>query len=134
MEYSFDNPTPTPVLLDSMSLRKNVILLLDTFFHVVVWRGETVQAWFDQRYQERPEYENFKNLLQAPAQDAKAILAERFPVPKFVQTYANGSQARMLLARVNPSRTHASDPGGSTLDSGVVLTDDVSLRAFMEVL
>ncbi|CAD7958259.1 unnamed protein product [Amoebophrya sp. A120] len=138
MEYSFDSLAPVPVLLDSLSLKKNVILLLDTFFHVVVWRGETVQEWYNRGYQELPEYANFKELLIAPAKDAKDILEDRFPVPKFVQTYANGSQARFVLSRVNPSKTHTQlndysqvPPGDS---SATVITEDISLRNFMESL
>ena len=42
--YSFDGP-PTPVLLDASSVRHNAILLLDTFFHVVVFHGEQIAAW-----------------------------------------------------------------------------------------
>ena len=138
MEYSFDESEPQPVLLDSESLKPNVILLLDTFFHVVVWRGETIQTWYDAGYHENPEYESFKNLLLNPGEDAKAILQERFPVPKFIQTHASGSQARFLRARVNPSRTHNSNKqhefGATGSESSVVLTDDVSLRVFMESL
>ena len=35
--YSFDNPEPVPVVLDIASMKNNVILLLDTFFDIVVW-------------------------------------------------------------------------------------------------
>ena len=28
-----------------------MILLLDAFFHVVIWRGEMIQAWYDAGYQ-----------------------------------------------------------------------------------
>lgn len=134
MEYSFESSQPRPVLLDSRSLKKNVILLLDTFFHVVIWRGETVQQWYDAGYHEHPDHENFKNLLQVPAEDAKTILEERFPVPKYVQTYSNGSQARFLLSRVNPSRTYKEELHNPSDGSSVIMTDDVSLRNFMEVL
>jgi len=38
LEYSFEAGPPRPVLLDVASMqRKDVILLLDSFFHVVVW-------------------------------------------------------------------------------------------------
>jgi len=37
LEYSLENIQPNPVLLDIESLKNNVILLLDTYFHVVVW-------------------------------------------------------------------------------------------------
>lgn len=47
------NQDPTPVLLDSTSVRPDGILVLDTFFHVVVFHGETVAQWRDERYQVR---------------------------------------------------------------------------------
>lgn len=137
LQYSFDEGPPQPVLLDAASLKQNVILLLDSFFHVVIWRGETIQAWYEAGYQEKEEYANFKQLLVAPAEDAKAILADRFPVPKFIQTSAGGSQARFLTSKVNPSQTHnTSNLGGfgGGADSSVVITDDVSLKVFMEHL
>merc|ERR1712113_1000572 len=86
LQYSFNEGPPQPVLLDSCSLKPEVILLMDDFFHVVIWRGEKIQAWFDAGYQDKEEFANFKTLLQAPAIDAKQIIGDRFPVPKFVQT------------------------------------------------
>jgi len=138
LQYSFDEGPPQPVLLDAASLKPNVILLLDAFFHVVIWRGEMIQAWYDAGYQDKEEYANFKMLLQAPAEDAKQILSDRFPVPRYIQTNAGGSQARFLTSKVNPSTTHNTSgqgfgPSGSP-DSSVVITDDVSLKVFMEHL
>merc|ERR550514_2216424 len=135
MQYSFEEGPPQPVHLDAASLKPNVILLLDTFFHIVIWRGETIQAWFEAGYQDREEYSNFKTLLQAPAEDAKQILGGRFPVPKFVQTNAGGSQARFLTSKVNPSTTHnTTGQFGESAAGSVVITDDVSLKVFMEHL
>merc|ERR1719387_3214612 len=137
LQYSFDEGPPQPVLLDAASLKPNVILLLDAFFHVVIWRGETIQAWYDAGYQEKEEYANFKALLQAPAEDAKQILNDRFPVPRYIQTNAGGSQARFLTSKVNPSTTYTSQGSGGfgpVSDSSVVITDDVSLKVFMEHL
>merc|ERR1712060_802975 len=137
LQYSFDDAQPKPVALDSMSLKPNVILLLDAFFHVVIWRGENIQAWFNQGYQEKEEYANFKALLQAPAEDAKQILHERFPVPRYIQTNAGGSQARFLTSKVNPSTTHNTPGGGfggPVAESSTLFTDDVSLKVFMEHL
>jgi len=137
LQYSFDEGPPQPVLLDAGSLKPNVILLLDAFFQVVIWRGEMIQAWYDQGYQDKEEYANFKALLVAPAEDAKQILNERFPAPRFVQTNAGGSQARFLTSRVNPSTTHNSNNAGGfgqADNSSHVVTDDVSLKVFMEHL
>ena len=39
-----------------------------------------------------PEYENFKQLLEAPVTDAQEILANRFPMPRYIDTEQGGSQ------------------------------------------
>lgn len=35
--YTFEDPQPQPVMLDIENMKNNVILLQDTFFHVVIW-------------------------------------------------------------------------------------------------
>ena len=37
--YSLHGP-PEPVLFDSSSIQPDRILLMDTFFHIVIYRGE----------------------------------------------------------------------------------------------
>uniref|UniRef100_A0A7S4V591 Protein transport protein SEC23 n=1 Tax=Alexandrium monilatum TaxID=311494 RepID=A0A7S4V591_9DINO len=132
LQYSFSSEEPVPVKLDSENMQPDVILLLDAFFHVVIWRGERIQGWYDAGYQEREEYANFKALLRAPARDAKLILADRFPVPRYVSTSAGGSQERFLTSRVNPSRGPKTfqDSGGAPK----IFTDDASLEVFVEHL
>merc|ERR1740139_1780902 len=105
LSYSFEGP-PQPVMLDIQSVTANTILLLDTFFHVVVFHGETVAAWREQKYHEQEEHAAFRNLLEAPQSDAVSIM-----------------EARFLMAKVNPSSSHNSE-GGS---GAQVFTDDVSL-------
>jgi hypothetical protein len=54
----------------------------------------------------------------------------RFPVPRYIVCDQHKSEARFLMAKLNPSQTH-----NSNLDGGggaQVNTDDVSLRVFME--
>uniref|UniRef100_H2ZP45 Protein transport protein SEC23 n=1 Tax=Ciona savignyi TaxID=51511 RepID=H2ZP45_CIOSA len=131
--YSFNGP-PEPVLLDSTSIQADKILLLDTFFQVLIYHGETIDQWKKAGYQEKPEYENFRQLLQAPVDDAQDILATRFPIPRYIETQHAGSQARFLLHKVNPSQTHNTMWGGQQDGSAPVLTDDVSLQVFMDHL
>lgn len=129
-QYSFDGP-PQPVMLDARSVRPNAMLLLDTFFHVVVFHGQTIAAWRDEGWADKPEHESFRRLLQAPQDDAQAIMASRFPFPRFIVCDQHKSQARFLMAKVNPSVTHASSDGGS---GAAVFSDDVSLSVFMDHL
>ena len=70
MSYTFDVP-PRFVLLDSISIKPDVILLLDTFFHILIFHGETVAQWRKAGYQDQEGYENFKELLEAPVADAQ---------------------------------------------------------------
>jgi len=129
LSYSFNGP-PQPALLDAQSVRPDTILLLDTFFHVVVFHGETCAAWREQRYHEQEEHVAFRNLLEAPQGDAQMIMDNRFPVPRYIVCDQHKSEARFLMAKLNPSVTHNSEGMGGAQ----VFTDDVSLRVFMEHL
>lgn len=131
--YSFNGP-PEPVLLDSSSIQPDRILLMDTFFQILIFHGETIAQWRAQRYQDMPEYENFRQLLQAPVDDAQEILQTRFPMPRYIDTEQGGSQARFLLSKVNPSQTHNNMYAYGGESGSPVLTDDVSLQVFMEHL
>ena len=70
MSYTFD-AQPQPVLLDSVSIKPDVILLLDTFFHILIFHGETIAQWRKAGYQDQEGYENFKELLENPITDAQ---------------------------------------------------------------
>ena len=75
MSYGFEGP-PQPVLLDSMSIRPDVVLLLDTFFHLLIFHGETIAQWRKAGYQDQEGYENFKEILEAPQADAQDLLMD----------------------------------------------------------
>lgn len=129
LSYTFNGP-PQAALLDAESVRPDVILLLDTFFHVVIFHGETIAAWREQGYHEQEEHAAFRALLEAPQGDAQFILEARFPVPRYIVCDQHKSEARFLMAKLNPSVTHNTEGSGMAQ----VNTDDVSLRVFMEHL
>ena len=79
--YTFNGP-PEPVLLDTSSIQADRILLMDTFFQILIFHGETIHQWKTAGYHELPEYANFPQLLEAPVTDAAEILQTRFPVPR----------------------------------------------------
>ncbi|ORX90111.1 hypothetical protein K493DRAFT_231517 [Basidiobolus meristosporus CBS 931.73] len=132
--YGFNEP-PAPVLLDSVSVKPDVILLLDTFFHILIFHGENIAQWRKAGYQEQEGYESFAELLQLPKKDAQELLADRFPIPRYIDCDQGGSQARFLLSKLNPSTTHqSSSQYGQQTGQEVIFTDDVSLQVFMEYL
>lgn len=122
---------PEPVLLDVSSIAPDRILLLDAYFYVVVFHGSTVAQWRKAGYQEQEEHAAFKVLLQAPQSEAHAIISRRFPTPRFTDCDQNGSQARFLLAKLNPSATYNTS---SAMSSEIIMTDDVSLQVFTDHL
>jgi len=127
VNYTFTHAA-APVQLDIDSVKNDNILLLDTFFQVVVHHGTTIASWRDQGYHKQPDHANFAKLLQAPIDDAQSAMQGRFPVPRFIICDQGRSQARFLLAKLNPSKPKYEG------DTPQIFTDDVSLRVFMEHL
>ncbi|KAK8608988.1 hypothetical protein V6N13_025297 [Hibiscus sabdariffa] len=132
ISYSF-NSLPQPALLDVASISADRILLLDSYFSIVVFHGMTIAQWRNMGYQNQPEHQAFAQLLQAPQTDAQMIIRERFPVPRLVVCDQHGSQARFLLAKLNPSATY-NNSSDIAAGSDIIFTDDVSLQVFFEHL
>ncbi|CAI9113143.1 OLC1v1013689C1 [Oldenlandia corymbosa var. corymbosa] len=133
MTYSFNSLAPVPALLDVASIAADRILLLDSYFSVVIFHGMTIAQWRKMEYQNQPEHAVFAQLLQAPQDDAQQIIRERFPIPRLVVCDQHGSQARFLLAKLNPSATY-SNAHEMAAGSDIIFTDDVSLQVFIEHL
>ncbi|KAI9196249.1 hypothetical protein LWI28_022280 [Acer negundo] len=129
-QYSFDGP-PIPVLLDVRSISPDVILLFDSYFHVVIHYGSKVAQWRKLGYDKDPNHENLRKLLEAPEVDAEQLVAERIPAPKLIKCDQHSSQARFLLAKLNPSVTQDSNYEGG---SDIIFTDDLSLQVFIDHL
>lgn len=116
ISYSF-NSLPSPALLDVASISADRILLLDSYFSVVIFHGITVAQWRNMGYQNQPEhqvyiscsfflstshmppkikffiiFQAFSQLLQAPHDDAELIIRDRFPAPRLVVCDQHGSQ------------------------------------------
>ncbi|KAL6289647.1 hypothetical protein ACE6H2_007157 [Prunus campanulata] len=131
ISYSFHSG-PEPALLDVAAIAADRILLLDAYFTVVIFHGSTIAQWRKAGYQDLPEHQAFAQLLQAPRDDGDQIIKERFPVPRLVICDQHGSQARFLLAKLNPSATYNNEaplPGGD-----VIFTDDVGFEVFLDHL
>ncbi|XP_022964105.1 protein transport protein SEC23 [Cucurbita moschata] len=131
ISYTFHS-APEPVLLDVAAIAADRILLLDAYFTVVIFHGATIAQWRKAGYHNQPEHQAFAQLLQAPRDDVDATIKERFPVPRLVICDQHGSQARFLLAKLNPSATYNTEsplPGGD-----IIFTDDVSFEVFLDHL
>lgn len=130
---------PQVVLLDSLSIKPTRILLLDTFFHLLIYHGSQIAEWKRLGYQDMEEYEYLKEFFERPRLEAAEILVDRFPLPRFIDTEEGGSQARFLYSKLNPTTSYKNNDIQSALvgggvgvgDGAVVLTDDVSFQDFL---
>jgi protein transport protein SEC23 len=130
MMYKLDSDEAMPVLLDGDSMQDSVVLLLDTFFYVSIWKGQTICDWEKAGYHEQPDYANLKNLLEVPVEDAQYIMQERFPMPRFYVTSPDDTNERKFKARLNPS---SGTPSGMDGEQKIA-SEDVSLNVFMQHL
>jgi len=137
MSYSLQGGAQ-PVQLDVSSCASDRILVLDTFFHFVIWYGDTISTWHKNGLHLQPEYDYVAQLLNAPKADAQNLLSgteqgssPRFPYPRFIECVEKGSQSRFLMAKLNPSITQSNMDGQQTGGEPLVFTEDVSLAVFM---
>lgn len=135
--YDYDNPYATAVPLDSSSLRDDNIVLMDAFFNVHIMWGQVLFEWIKAGYQDQPEHAYFAELLENVEADAQSILSARYPSPRFSRTDANGSEARHIKTRVNPTTTHKNSDTkncSSIATADLIYTDDADSTTFMRSL
>ena len=68
--YTMNSAEPQPVVLDVASVVPDRVLLLDSFFTVVVWHGSTVAQWRKADYHLQEEYAHLKPLMEVRMFDA----------------------------------------------------------------
>lgn len=52
LKYNLESVEPESVPLDEDEMQSNVILLLDSYFNVIEWYGESIQSWWEEKYHE----------------------------------------------------------------------------------
>merc|ERR1712113_549956 len=128
------------VPLELTSRHPKRILLLDTFFHLVIWYGRQVAKWRNQELWKQEEedgfkaYEWFKDFLAAPKDTADQRAANRFPCPNLIECDENSGQQRFLIAKLNPDQSKAERWSEEEQSEGDVISDDVTLAFFMHHL
>jgi len=119
------------VELSYSSLVPNAVYLLDTYFCVLVMKGSHIKDWVDKGYDKSPDYENLRQLLRVPVEQAEAICkSDRFPMPKYFNVYERDPQVRYLLTVLDNDNSRK-DVRPGTLGGG---SDDVSFTVFYDHL
>lgn len=66
LTYGMNEP-PQPALLDVSSILPDHILLLDSYFYLVIFHGTTVASWRKAEYHLHPDHADFAQLLVVSA-------------------------------------------------------------------
>eukprot|EP00485_Elphidium_margaritaceum_P003146 CAMPEP_0202686984 /NCGR_PEP_ID=MMETSP1385-20130828/2714_1 /ASSEMBLY_ACC=CAM_ASM_000861 /TAXON_ID=933848 /ORGANISM="Elphidium margaritaceum" /LENGTH=816 /DNA_ID=CAMNT_0049341685 /DNA_START=32 /DNA_END=2482 /DNA_ORIENTATION=- len=126
------------VLLELSSRHPERILLLDTFFHLVIWYGRKIAKWREDKIWLNEEYGHeyvwFKKLLLAPKQECINRMSTKFPCPNLIECDEDSGQERFLVAKLNPDNSKTVGNAPDDLATGDVWSDDVSLKVFMDHL
>lgn len=138
MKFPADGSPPIPVILDVTSVTQDAVFLLDAFFYTVIYFGSVAAEWRDAQYP-RDEYPGIYQMIEQAQQEAAEIIADRFPLPRYVTCDEGKSQARFLYSKLNPSDNNTDSYGGGMGNFGgdkgtVVHTEDVSLGTFFSHL
>jgi protein transport protein SEC23 len=86
-QYDMYGP-PHAIALDGSSIRNDAIIMIDSFFVIIINYGNTVVAWRNQDYHHKPGYALFKEFVVSPIEEAKKRIKNRFPCPKLVKRNA----------------------------------------------
>ena len=117
-----------PMLLSMSSIEVDSILLLDTFFYMVVFRGEAVAEWMKQKLEEQEEYAGLKDFYQQPENDAKEMSKDRIPAPRIYVCNRHSGHQRFLVTVLDPAPTPTQN------QKDLIATEDVTLKVFMDHL
>eukprot|EP00759_Apiculatamorpha_spiralis_P042361 PhF_6_TR40471/c0_g1_i1/m.60497/K14006/SEC23; protein transport protein SEC23 len=135
---------PRPVPLDEAVIQAENILVLDTFFEVLIHHGSTIDEWRRAGYEENPEFAHFKKFLEIPREHAKEVMKGRQPFPILYECARGSPPARILMNKINPSKAKTSKEAIAAGAAGaaaygkapdeLMWTDDVTLQTFTEHL
>jgi protein transport protein SEC23 len=73
-EYDPEVAEPNAVPCDTTSMRSDIILLVDTFYNVIIWHGNTIAEWIKAGYDEDPNFEHFAHTLKMPHEDMQVFV------------------------------------------------------------
>ena len=110
------------------SIEPDAILLLDTFFYIVVFRGEAVADWMKQKLEDQEQYAGLKDFYKKPEEDAKELAKDRIPSPRIYVCNRYSGHQRFLMTILDPAVV----AGQGQKD--IIVTEDVTLKVFMEHL
>lgn len=130
MEYSLNAEEPLTVLPDIDCLKKDVVLLVDTFFNVILWRGLNIKAWMDQNFHKDPQYEHLAKMIENSEKDSNETIEQRVLYPNKIQAHFGSPTERLLKSKLNPENKTMVG-ANEAMDSGNFISDEATLSSFV---
>ena len=117
------NAAPKPIPLDEQYMDDRSILVLDTFFDILIYYGPAIQAWRAAGFAEKNP--DFKAFCANPVQSTAAAVRARNPCPQIIECTKGDPASRILLHKLNASKGSA-----ESVASTALVSDDISLQRF----
>ncbi|KAK8924108.1 hypothetical protein KSP39_PZI019634 [Platanthera zijinensis] len=127
LRYGFDGP-PSPALLDTSSVTPDVILLFDSYFHVVIHYGSKIAQWRKLGFDKDQRNENLWKLLEAAEMDAEELIEGRIPAPRLIRCDQHSSPGEVYAREVKPIGEHRRH--AMWMDRSGYLTESLSSIVF----
>ncbi len=86
-------------------MKKDSILVLDSFFNIVEWRGSRIEKIMEEDNPDHLDSNTLANLLKNVENDVKTLKSDRFPVPHYYLTRSGHSKERFIKSRLS-TRDH----------------------------
>ncbi|KAJ3450039.1 protein transport protein sec23 [Anaeramoeba flamelloides] len=136
--YSLNNISPTVEKLEMNSIKSDNILLLDTFFHILIHNGSDIITRNNNHNNNNnnnndviKDSQIVNNFIEKPIHDAKLFSNNRFPYPKIIQCKEGSSQSRILLSKLSPNENTNLQYGSEQKST---LTDLCTFEFFFDYL
>ncbi|KAJ6229033.1 protein transport protein sec23 [Anaeramoeba flamelloides] len=133
--YSLNNISPTVEKLEMNSIKSDNILLLDTFFHILIHNGSDINTINNNGNNNNNElmkdFQTVNHFIEKPIHDSKLFSKNRFPYPKIIQCKEGSSQSRILLSKLSPNENTNLQYGSEQKST---LTDLCTFEFFFDYL
>lgn len=96
-------PVTVEANLDCM--QKDVTLLVDTFFAILIWKGRSIKEWENLGYHLQLEYSHLRKVIESPYEDREILLSNKLYHPELLEATEGSPFERILKSKLNPEKS-----------------------------
>lgn len=114
-------------------LKKDCVLLVDTFFVILIWKGKNIKEWEEAGYHLQEDYKHLREAIELPYEDWQHLLMNKLYHPEILEATEGSPFERILKSKLNPEKAIGQSSCGLE-DESNFFTEDAPMSIFMEKL